>query len=97
MSPRAESYSSRQERIAAGSSDYGREIIRTHKAAAQSLLVLSVLVQNRRKDQGVILIYGSKVQVVPYPSTTEAAEEGAAPQGENLVKFTRDRFVWPLS
>ena len=77
--------------MASDGEDSGRETIRTHKAAAHSLLDLAVLVQNRRKEKGAVLVFGSKVQAVAYPSTTETVLRGAAPLGENLVKFKHER------
>ncbi|KAL1949445.1 hypothetical protein VTO73DRAFT_8326 [Trametes versicolor] len=79
----------RQERVAAGGAA-SRQIIRTHKAAARSLLGLRVLVQNRRKDKTPILVFGSRAQVLSQPSLTSAVLRGTA-EGDNLVKFTRDR------
>ena len=89
ISPEHSSYSDRQERIASGP-DNGRTIIRTHKAAARSLIGLRVLVQNRRKDKEPILVYGSRVQVVGFPSLTSNLLGGTS-EGDNIAKFTKDR------
>lgn len=78
-------------KIASGP-DKGRAVIRTHKAAANSLLGLLVLVQNRRKDKERILVFGSQIQVVSYPSLNSAVLHGTA-QGDNIAKFTRDRYA----
>ena len=72
-------------------SDRGRETIRTHKAALNTLLSLRVLVQNRRKQNIPILVYGSQAQVVSLPSGTQKVRQGSAPRGDNRADFTRDR------
>ncbi|OJT10916.1 hypothetical protein TRAPUB_12572, partial [Trametes pubescens] len=79
----------RRERVSDGGAA-NRQIIRTHKAAAHSLLGLRVLVQNRRKDKTPILVFGSRAQVLSQPSLTSAVLRGTA-EGDNLVKFTRDK------
>ena len=67
-------------------------MIGRYKAAAHSLLGLSVLVHNRRKDKAAILVFAARAQVVSYPSTVAALLNGTA-EGDNIVKFTRDRCV----
>lgn len=86
------SFENRQYQIVNSSSEDGRDVIRRYRAAAHSLLTLSVLVQNRRKEKGAILVFASRAQVVSYPSTFTAVVNGTA-EGDNLVKFTRDRCV----
>ena len=71
--------------------DKARENIRMHKAALPTLLSIRVLVQNRRKERGPILVYGSQAQVVSLSSTTEVIQRGAAPLGENICQFSYDR------
>ncbi|KAI9060681.1 hypothetical protein FKP32DRAFT_1595408 [Trametes sanguinea] len=68
-----------------------RNAIRIHKAAMRSLLGLTVLVQNRRKDKEPVLVFASRAQAVSHPSLTNAVMGGTA-QGDNLVKFTKDRI-----
>jgi hypothetical protein len=82
----------RQYQIMESSSEGGRDIIRRQKAAARSLLGLSVLVQNRRKEKSPILVFASRTQVVSYPSTVSAVMNGTA-EGDNVVEFIRDRCV----
>lgn len=77
------------------SPEHGRDIIRVHKAAINNLLDLRVLVQNRRKDRASVLIYGSRMQVSSYASTTGAVLRGAS-QVDNMVKYTRDRWEFPI-
>ncbi|KAJ2967767.1 hypothetical protein NUW54_g13413 [Trametes sanguinea] len=73
-----------------------RNAIRIHKAAMRSLLGLTVLVQNRRKDKEPVLLFASRAQAVSQPSLTDAVMRGTA-QGDNLVKFTKDRWAGPTS
>ncbi|KAH9903001.1 hypothetical protein C8Q73DRAFT_661874 [Cubamyces lactineus] len=80
----------RQKRFKEQGSVAGLEKIRKHKATARSLLGLSVLVQNRRKDSTPILLFASRAQVVSQPSLTAAVLHGAG-EGENLARFTKDR------
>ncbi|KAM5535972.1 hypothetical protein V8D89_010412 [Ganoderma adspersum] len=87
------SFENRQYQIVNSSSEDGRDVIRRYRAAAHSLLTLSVLVQNRRKEKGAILVFASRAQVVSYPSTFTAVVNGTA-EGDNLVKFTRDRLEY---
>ncbi|KAI1797157.1 hypothetical protein LXA43DRAFT_982973 [Ganoderma leucocontextum] len=87
------SFENRQYQILNSSPEDGRDIIRRYKAAAHSLLGLSVLVQNRRKEKGAILVFASRAQVVSYPSTIAAVHAGTA-EGDNIVKFTRDRVEY---
>ncbi|KAJ8469814.1 hypothetical protein ONZ51_g8750 [Trametes cubensis] len=82
----------RQKRFKEQGSAAGLEMIRKHKASARSLLGLSVLVQNRRKDSTPILLFASRAQVVCQPSLTAAVLRGAG-EGEGLARFTRDRRV----
>lgn len=84
------SFENRQYQMANSSSENGRDIICRFKAATHSLLTLSVLVQNWRKEKGAILVFASRAQVVSYPSTFNALINGTS-EGDNLVKFTRDR------
>ncbi|KAI0368589.1 hypothetical protein BV20DRAFT_998254 [Pilatotrama ljubarskyi] len=84
-------YRARQERMAKDAAA-GRQIMRTHKAAARSLLGMSVLVQNRRKDKTPILLFASRAEVVSQPSMTEAVMRGTA-QGDKIDKFTKDRIT----
>ncbi|KAI0714257.1 hypothetical protein C8T65DRAFT_806235 [Cerioporus squamosus] len=79
----------RKERIARGP-DNGRGTIRKHKASARSLLGLRVLVQNRRKDNQPILVFGSRMQVVSYGSMTAAMARGST-ISENGGAFVSDR------
>ncbi|KAL1949447.1 hypothetical protein VTO73DRAFT_8328 [Trametes versicolor] len=80
----------RQKRMMVGGGAAARQMLRTHKASARSLLGLRVLVQNRRKDKTPILVFGSRAQVLSQPSLTSAVLRGTA-EGDNLVKFTRDK------
>lgn len=82
----------RQKRMMAGGGAASRQMLRTHKASARSLLGLRVLVQNRRKDKTPILVFGSRAQVLSQPSLTSAVLRGTA-EGDNLVKFMRDKSV----
>ncbi|RDX57337.1 hypothetical protein OH76DRAFT_1451320 [Lentinus brumalis] len=66
----------RKERIAGGA-DKGRGTIRRYKAAVRSHLGLRVLVQNRRKDNQPILVFGSRMQVVSHGSMTVAMSRGS--------------------
>ena len=77
------------------STEDGRDLIGRYKAAAHSLLTLSVLVQNRRKEKNPILVFGSRAQIVCYPSTFSAMMNGTA-EGDNLVKYTRNRYVYMI-
>ncbi|KAI0635897.1 hypothetical protein C8Q77DRAFT_1100288 [Trametes polyzona] len=85
-------YSARQERMMAEGGAAGREIIRTHKAAARSVVGLRVLIQNRRKDKTPVVFFASRAQVVSQPSLTAAVERGAAAR-DNMVKFTKDKVA----
>ncbi|PIL35614.1 hypothetical protein GSI_02342 [Ganoderma sinense ZZ0214-1] len=87
------SFENRQYQIMESSSEDGRDLIGKYKAAAHSLLTLSVLVQNRRKEKGPILVFASRTQVVSYPSTFSAIMSGTA-QGDNIVKYTRERIEY---
>ena len=71
--------------------DLGMTTMRMHKAAMRRLLMVRVLVQNRRKQKGAILVYGHKAQVVAYPSATATIQQGDAPLGEKQMKFIRER------
>ena len=90
------SFENRQYQIMGSSSEDGRDIICKYKAAAHSLLGLSVLVQNRRKEKDAILVFASRAQVVSYPSTVSAVMNGTA-EGDNIVKVTRDRCVLSIT
>ncbi|OSD06538.1 hypothetical protein PYCCODRAFT_1383571 [Trametes coccinea BRFM310] len=81
----------RQEKLMKDGDVASRNTIRTHKAAARSLLGLHVLVQNRRRDKEPVLLYASRAQAVSQPSLTGAVLRGTA-QGDNLVKFTKDKI-----
>ena len=97
VSPASNTFSERQNLMAADGEDHGRTTIRMYKAAARSLLSIRVLVQNRRKEKETVLVYGSKAQVVAFPSTNDIIQRGAAPLGENQTKFTRERQVLGLT
>lgn len=86
----------RQEKLMKDGDVASRNTIRTHKAAARSLLGLNVLVQNRRKDKEPVLLFASRAQAVSHPSLTTAVLRGTA-QRDNLVKFTKDKWVEPTS
>ncbi|EJF64993.1 hypothetical protein DICSQDRAFT_167141 [Dichomitus squalens LYAD-421 SS1] len=80
----------RQIQMATSSPNNGIDVIRDYKAAPHSLLNLSVLVQNRRKEKGAVLVFGSRAQAVSYGSTADVVLRGTA-KGDNIAKFTRDR------
>ncbi|KAI0833436.1 hypothetical protein BC628DRAFT_1308562 [Trametes gibbosa] len=85
-------HQARQDRMMGQGAAAARQILRTHKAAARSLLVLHVLVQNRRKEKDPILLFASRAQVVSQPSLTATVERGTA-EGDSLIKFTKDRLT----
>ncbi|OJT03812.1 hypothetical protein TRAPUB_5542 [Trametes pubescens] len=67
------------------------ETMRTHRAYAQSLLSLRVLVQNRRKDRTPILVFASRAQVLSVASSTVAVQRGTAErERDNIATFTLD-------
>ena len=82
----------RQDRITDSAPDNGRGKIRTHRASARSLLCLRILVQNRRKSKEPILVFGSRAQVVAYPSLAILMLNGLA-EGDNIVPFSKDGYV----
>ncbi|TBU38121.1 hypothetical protein BD309DRAFT_1012691 [Dichomitus squalens] len=86
----------RQIQMATSGPNNGIDIIRDYKAAAHSILNLSVLVQNRRKEKGAVLVFGSCAQVVSYGSTADIVLRGTA-KGDNIVKFTRDRVGYVVA
>ena len=83
----------RRARMDADGDDLGMTTMRMHKAAMRRLLMVRVLVQNRRKEKGAILVYSHKAQVVAHPSATATIQKGDAPLGEKQTKFTRERRV----
>lgn len=69
-----------------------RETMRTHKAYAQSLLSLRILVQNRRKDRIPILVFASRAQVLSLASSTVAVQRGISKgERDNVATFTLDK------
>ena len=64
-----------------------------HKAFTRNILTLSVLVQNRRKDNSKVLVFGARVQLVSFPSTTEAFRVGRS-EMDRFHTFDNGGCVW---
>ena len=62
---------------------------RSRKIWARSLLTLSVLVQNRRKDKKRILTFAAQAQIVSYNNTVEDVMRGRG-EGDNMFTFQSD-------
>ena len=56
-------------------------------------VTLSVLVQNRRKDNSKVLVFGARVQLVSFPSTTEAFRVGRS-EMDRFHTFDNGGCVW---
>ncbi|KAI0649147.1 hypothetical protein C8Q79DRAFT_494910 [Trametes meyenii] len=63
------------------------DIFRVHRAGKRTMLPLRVLVQNRRKDNARVLVFGARAQVVSYPYALDKLMPGLA-ENDNFEIFT---------
>ncbi len=67
-----------------------RQIIHDNRACGRRLLTLRVLVQNRRKEETPILVYGSRAELISKTSSASAIQEGAT-ERDNMILYERDK------